>query len=400
MAIEENRNSTDARSVTGVLMALLRSELCDDTSAREIIAGLSPDMLDAVYRLALRHSLEHLVADAIWKQRDHITHPEIQEKIKYLHQKFLFGYVRTYTQRDYAYEQLCRQLETDNITYIPLKGMELKSLWPEEWMRSCSDIDILIPEEELEAARASAQRLGFAYTGRSAHDISLFSEGPDRVHIELHYATVEEEYLPQAQAVLSAVWEYAEPTGQGTRWRLQPEMLYFYHVAHMAKHFFHGGCGIRFFLDLWLMEHKLSLDPAKKNKLLDAGGLRKFAEGCVRLSKVWIEHAPADQLTDTLEAYIVEGGIYGNLQNRVAVEQQQKRSYIFSRLFIPMSSMRERYPILKKCPFALPATYVHRIWNMIASGRMKKTRRELALNRTIPEQDEQRAKYLIRHLGL
>ncbi len=395
--MEANGNQ---RQITDTLMVLLRSELGVNSSASEPVTGLTPDALDAVYLLASRHRLEHLVADALWKQGERLSVPETREKVNRLYQDFLARYFRQTVCREYAFGQICRQFDTDGIDYLPLKGMELRHLWPEDWMRSCSDIDILIREEDLETARASAETLGYTYTGRTSHDISLLSGEPDRVHIELHYDTIEEESLPQAQAVLSDIWSYAEPTGQGTRFRLKPEMLYFYHVAHMAKHFQHGGCGIRFFLDLWLMERKLELDTEQKNGLLGKGGLRKFAEGCVRLSEVWMEDAPADELTEALETYIVDGGIYGNLQNRVAVGQRQKRSYVFSRLFIPMSTMRERYPVLKRCPFLLPAMYVHRFGKMVTDGRMKRTRRELALNRSLSKSEEQKAEYLIEHLGL
>ena len=390
----------DRRQFTDTLMALLRSELGVEPTASEPVTALTPDELDAVYHLASRHRLEHLVVDALWKQSDRISFPETREKVNRLYQEFLTGYFRQYVSRDFAFEQICKQFDADGIDYLPLKGMEIQHLWPEEWMRSCSDIDILIREEALETARAGLEKLGYTYTGRTAHDISLLSKEPDRVHIELHYDTIEEACLPQAQAVLSDIWSYAEPTGQGNRYRLKPEMLYFYHVAHMAKHFQNGGCGIRFFLDTWLLENKLELDTEMKNELLDKGGLRKFAEGCVRLSKVWMEGAPADELTEALETYIVDGGIYGNLQNMVAIGQGQKRSYIFSRLFLPMSTMRERYPVLKRYPFLLPAMYVHRFGKMVTSGRMKRTRQELALNRSLPKSEEQKAEYLIENLGL
>ncbi len=387
-------------NVVDILLSLLRFELGIDPLDRETLAAFSLEDINAVYRLAYRHSLEHLVADALWKEKEHITGSEIRERVEALHDELIKRYFRRYACRDFVYKQLCEQFEADKISYIPLKGMELKDLWPEEWMRSCSDIDVLVKKEDLDRARASLEQKGYVYKGHTAHDISLLAPMPERVHIELHYGTVEAESLPQAQSVLSDIWSYAEPLYDSTRCRLKPEMLYFYHVAHMAKHFQSGGCGIRFFVDLWLMEQKLELDPEQKNRLLDEGGMRKFAEGCVRLSKVLMENAPSDELTDTLAEYIIGGGIYGSLENMVAVGKQQKRSYVFSRLFVPKSLMAETYPILKKYPFLLPAMYAYRIGMMVASGRMERSKRELTLNRSIPKQKEEEAAYLLKSLGL
>ena len=268
-------NRASFQTVTHDLTEMLRWEICEGSALnpREM---LSPRRIDAVYFLADRHSLSHLVADALWKQKDSITDPEMLAKVKMLRRNAFDGYIMYYITKEIAFETLCEQFEKSRITYVPLKGMELRRLWPEDWMRSCSDIDILIKKEELDKAKSCLEQIGYTYTGRTAHDISLFSEKPIKVHVELHYDTVEEEYLPQAQIVLADIWSYAEPVKGGIRYCLQPEMLYFYHVAHMVKHFQHGGCGIRFFIDLWLMETKLQLNVEKKNELLKKGGLKSL----------------------------------------------------------------------------------------------------------------------------
>ena len=51
------------------------------------------------------------------------------------------------------------------------------------------------------------------------------------------------------------------------------EMFYFYHIAHMAKHFEEGGCGIRPFIDLWTLDNIKDVDHDKRDELLSRGNL-------------------------------------------------------------------------------------------------------------------------------
>ena len=60
------------------------------------------------------------------------------------------------------------------------------------------------------------------------------------------------------RGVLAQIWDTAVSAGPGShRLLLADEMFYFYHIAHMVKHFEVGGCGIRPFLDLWIMNHRM-----------------------------------------------------------------------------------------------------------------------------------------------
>ena len=54
--------------------------------------------------------------------------------------------------------------------------------------------------------------------------------------------------------------------------------VYFYHIAHMAKHLQQGGCGIRTFIDLWILDNLPTIDTLKRNDLLKSGGLLQFSQ--------------------------------------------------------------------------------------------------------------------------
>ena len=103
------------------------------------------------------------------------------------------------------------------------------------------------------------------------------------------------------------------------------EMFYFYHISHMVKHFAIGGCGIRTLVDLWILDHMEDAEKMRRDALLEKCGLVQFTEAARKLSRCWIEKTDHDSLTQQMEEYIINGGVFGAVQNRV-VFQQQKRA--------------------------------------------------------------------------
>ncbi len=57
---------------------------------------------------------------------------------------------------------------------MPLKGSVIRNMYPEPWMRTSCDIDILVEKSSLDVAKKAVQAIGFEYKGMGSHDISLF----------------------------------------------------------------------------------------------------------------------------------------------------------------------------------------------------------------------------------
>ena len=151
--------------------------------------------------------------------------------------------------------KVCNAFEQAEIAHMPLKGSVMRQYYPEPWMRTSGDIDILVHIEDIDRALdIIINNLNYKNTGKTLHDLELLS--PNGVHLDLLFDTVEESYSGNANAVLKNIWDYAV-LKEATKYLyvLSDGMFYFYHVAHMAKHFEEGGCGIRFFLDMWLLNN-------------------------------------------------------------------------------------------------------------------------------------------------
>ena len=230
---------------------------------------------------------------------------------------------------------------------MPLKGSVIRALYPEPWMRTSCDIDIYVQESELDAAASAiVEKLGYRNDGKNSHDMQMFA--PNGVHLELHYDLIEDSRYPKLAKGLLKIWKNAVPVREGGyTYKMTNEDFYFYHIAHTAKHFKGGGCGIRPFIDLWYLEKSLPYDREKTEKLLMECELFKFAEVAKKLVGVWFGTEEHDELSKETAAFVLTGGVYGVLENRVAVQTSKGRfSYFLYRVFPPYRELKNQYLIL------------------------------------------------------
>ena len=331
------------KQMTELLCELIRDEVCGaPAKCRDM---LTENEAKQLYILAKSHDLVHLLCAPI--ERCGIS-PSKEVLEKFRSQTFS----AVYRQNNISHEmtRICDTLERACIPFIPLKGAIVRELYPKPWMRTSCDVDILIRSEDLEkAADAIIETLSYERKWKNSHEVSFFSK--NGVHLELHYRLVGDESRTGLNSVLDTLWESIEPkAGKLYELLLADEMFYFYHVAHMALHFENGGCGMRPFLDMWLLNHNKSYDKAAREALLHRGGLLKFAVGAEALCEVWFGTSEHTSLTHAIEDYLVGAGVYGSESNSVMLKQTQKGSsfkYILSRLWLPYDS--------PECPSAFPA---------------------------------------------
>ena len=185
-----------------VLFGLIRSVICGETVSDELKTACTPEMLEAVYAMAAKHDLAHLVGQAVSTLGLPQSDPLAKSKKAALS---AFGrYVRLESESQNVYQAL----EDAQIYFIPLKGAVLRAYYPEPWMRTSCDVDILVQKEQLDAAsKVFKETLGYRFAGTSGHDVSFYS--PTGIHMELHFDLVEDGRINASVPVLSRVWEDA-----------------------------------------------------------------------------------------------------------------------------------------------------------------------------------------------
>ncbi len=380
------------------MFPLLRAGLCNEPVDAKILDGINADLLSQLYAVSDAHDLAHIVGTALAK----CGKLGQDDCAKNFRGKAMLA-VSRYERIRYDLQSICDTLEQMQIPFIPLKGSVLRQYYPEPWMRTSCDIDVLVHKEDLDAAeQVLRETLGYTPHKGSLYDMSFYSQSG--IHIELHFGLIDKDRDDAACQILKNVWDYAVPRENHKFWHeLSDAMFYCYHIAHTAKHFEQGGCGIRPFIDLWLLDNAEGVDVAERDKLLQKGDLLKFARAARRLVKVWFEGMPQDSLTMRMQEYIIRGGIYGSISNQIVVMQKQeggKWKYAFLKILPPYDVIKFVYPVLQKHPWLTPIMQMRRWFRLVFGGHMGRSVKQLSYSKNVPEAQIEAIRQLFWEIGL
>ena len=386
--------------VTDAMFALLRTVFDDEKTLREEDRATICENIGQIYAISNRCDMAHLFGYAMEKQG--IISPENEFFSKFQKQQYLAVY--RYEGMKYEIERICFAFERNGIDFILLKGAELRSIYPEPWMRTSSDIDILVKSEDIDrATEVIMAESGYSRATDTLHDRSFFSEG--NVHIELHFDLLEEDRANSASEVLCDVWSHSIPAKERKhRYILCDEMFYFYHIAHIAKHVEYAGVGMRPFIDLWLLNHcNNSKSLEKRAELLSRCGLERFANVCEELAEHWLGKRALSETGKKFETFILNCSTYGSEQNRILLIQDNlggtNRS-VWRRICMPSDQIKFAYPILQRHKWLTPVFQVVR-WCKLLSGKMaKKAINELKISRSATQEDSRKLKAFMSEIGL
>lgn len=387
------------KNATAVMFDMLRLALCDGHTFQMQHAEISSEELSDAFRLAHKHDVAHLFGVGLQKADLLREGGAVSDALQTEQLTAVYRYERL----QYEFDRICTVLEEAAIPFIPLKGAVMRAAYPEPWMRTSSDIDVLVQASALDAAVAQlVKACGYTEQSRGSHDVALLAKSGQR--IELHYDLIEDGCVQSASEILGAVWDTVIlQEGRTHCYQMPDELFYFYHIAHMAKHFENGGCGIRPFVDLWLLNHMQNADREERERLLAKGRLLRFAKNAKKLCNVWFDGEAPTVLTEQMESYILRGGVYGNDTNRISVQQQKqggRLGYALSKIFLPYDILKFHYPILQKHRWLTPVMEVRRWGKLIFCGHMKRTLRELQYNRNISADEAANTKRFLKELGL
>ena len=350
-----------------------------------------------IFHIANAHDLTALVSQGLY-QNGLFPQGEMGNHFKMSQ----IGTLGRGTQLDSERALVCRALTEANIQYVLLKGSVLKDFYPESYLRTQCDIDILVRKEALSRVEdLFITQLDFVHVETSNHDVAFMT--PRGIRIELHYALLEEEN-EQIDAVLTTAWDHVtfredNPCHGEFTW----EFFVFYHISHMEKHFLHGGCGVKPLIDLWLLHHKIGFDIKKAEALFAQCGLVTFYWESMHLCQVWFGTAPHTKLTRAMEDYIFGAGVYGALENEVAISQIKKggrRAHLLSKIFLDYPTMKIYYPSLARAPFLFPFYQVVRWMRLLFTDERKRVLCEINTNQTISEEKRREIAFLCKQLDI
>lgn len=351
--------------------------------------------LIGLFKIAKKHDVANIVSAELESQGLLPENKEVSARFKKEQMTALFRCENL----DYETERISRALSDAEIEHIPLKGAVIRELYPERWMRTSCDIDVLVKAERLEeAADALCEKLGYTReNGKNYHELSLYSSSG--FHLELHHSIMEK--MPCADKVLARAWDYAAPCGD-SRFAFRAEYLMFHIIAHAAYHFLGGGCGVRTVLDIHFLQKSLKYDKAVLNELLRESRLDKFAETLLSLSEFWFGSGEGSDTAREMGEYIVSGGAYGNFEQHIANlrTKNEKNGYVLSRIFLPYESLKILYPRLEGRRAMTPVYQAKRWFKLFDKSKRNKIAREMRANSCLDTDEIEKTRIFLERLGL
>ncbi len=386
-------------TVKQLLFSLIASVICENKEQMQIQYKPKEEQLAKLYRLSKAHDVAHIVCEAL-ERCGLLENGEYAQKFK--KQKHIAIY--TVEQKKYDYAEICKTIDEAGFDFIPLKGSLLRDMYPESWMRTSCDIDILVKKEDCEkVCKVLTEKSGFVLkSGKTLHDIQLIS--PTGVLFELHYTLIEDDCLPKAAVFFKDVWSTAERCRDFKHmYAMTNELFYLYHLAHMAKHVVHGGCGIKSFIDLYIIENKLCFDREKLNDLFEKAQLLTFYNQAKQLSMAWFENEPYSDTGREFERYVLNGGVYGTASNDAAMSAgkgESKFKSLMKNTFLTYDALCVIYPDLKKRKVLFPFYQIKRWFRVFDKKKRKKIMDLTTIRNRVSDEKQDLAKSLLLNLGI
>lgn len=340
--------------------------------------------------------------------------PKYYEKYRHEHYR--------YQAQDALYLSEIKAIKTHfsnrDIPFIFLKGANLKQIYPMSYMRAMGDIDILIHEQDHESIPSLMSALGYRLDTKGiTHDLYLKGRG---LIVEVHHR-IDAHFHEAHIDVLQDAWQRKIPV-EGSEYRLSHEDELIYLLAHLAKHMYSSGVGIRSVLDIgiFMKAYETSLDRARVHALIAQAGLMTFFSNLLALNQSWFHvefheayNVPtiSDVFYDDITNYVIGSGIHGHAAGfnqalpgitKVAVRDQTVRrsriKYLFRVMFPKYKELLPAHPVLKRWKILLPWFWVKRWFRLI----FKQTRRSIRKLKAVNVDSETIATHmaLFQELGL
>ena len=351
---------------------------------------LSREDCQEIWEVGKKHSIQPV----IWRGLNQMN--VSADILKIFENEFLQCMAR-YVLRENALSSITGAFEEAKLSYIPLKGAVLQSLYPERWMRTSGDVDILIHEEDLaEAVKALEDKTDFRMDKRNYHDVSM--ESP-KVLLELHFSLQEDRN--SIDWLLADVWQYSHPTENGILYTMSAEYQIFYITAHMSYHMVHGGLGIRPLLDLWLLRNKTEYNEIEVRQMCEKCGILLFYKKCCSLTDAWMSGRSTGD-NAPLEDFILHGGVFGSTKSVSAANQRVYKGprYFLKRALADKEILQNEYPDLREKPYLLGWYRLKRLYRIFNKKKIASVRREIRGIRKATRQEIDSFDELLRSVGL
>lgn len=196
-----------------------------------------------------------------------------QTKVKDLRAQY-YNTLALYYQRTEVANYIGELFTKNQVDYFYVKGQGISSLYPEPYLRTMGDIDIVIHEKDMTIAMEVLRDAGFIPDeyNEISNTEKIFTK--DGILVEVHHALLygskdtDETVNDDILNYFDNCWEYI------SNHNLDVSYHFLYVLVHLRKHLMNKGIGIRPFIDLAILSNRkldwdYLIDSLKELQLLE-----------------------------------------------------------------------------------------------------------------------------------
>lgn len=347
----------------------------------------------ALYHLAKMHKVSNFLI--CWAEES-CQSEEIKGKIQ---QDFNHQIIKD-TNENIELEHILNNFEEAGIDTLVVKGVTMKEVYPQDYMRQMCDMDLMIHQKDFKKASKIMKHLGFEEF--YDHEKHLVFSKNSLILVEMHRklipgGDVSHEYF-------NAIWPLCIPYKNYDKvFRMNLEDTYLFCMIHLIRHFKYAGIEIRDVLDVYLFWEKYKNDFCfeKLNRKLEEFGAKRFEENIRKIAYKWFGDTQVNDF-DEVEAFILKGASIENNVHYAVGEKKGKVNYLFRLLFPEFKVMKEKYPVLKKVPILLPVTWGVRLLKDVFSQEttVKARMEQIKLIQEVKQEDVEEIQDIYEKLGI
>lgn len=332
---------------------------------------------EEIFKISKKHHITNMIYYAIVKLKNK---PD-EKLLKLWKREYSISIMRDIVQKE-EFSVLKNVFNENAIKHIPLKGFELKKLYPKSDMRDMSDLDILIQNKDREKVKKLLEELSYTTEKYGKGKDDIYYKKPI-MNIEIHNSLLPESLIEKYPYLLKLNKMEKSIKIKDYTYSFSKDDILIYGIVHIAKHFEIAGTGIKSVIDWYLYSKKnfKNIDWNYVNSSLEELNLNKFYQTLIDLGKVWFEEKSHTDLTKNFEEHIFNSGAYGNINDRILnnLAKNNNKISLVDRIrtlkkmtFPTYLVMCEQYPILKTRKKLLYLYYIKRIFEIIFFRRKNK----------------------------
>ena len=357
-------------------LAELVNAALDNKTPSDIPSSIT---FDEIFDIAVKNHMEYMLFSTLVKTN-------LSEKQKeVLRTRVKVRMMRTMVQIN-EFNSIKERFEEEGIENQPMKGAYMKFIYPNPMMREMSDIDVLVRDEYTDKAQKIFKELGYTSLGREHHH-DVYVKRPYMV-VEAHWAMYDQTVDKKQYEYFSDFSKAALVDGASYTYNFSKEDFYVYMMAHMAKHFYKKGCGIRNIVDVYVYrkKYKGELNEEYIEEELNKCGILSFTRHIEKLSDIWLGGEESTEFYDNLFMYMLDSGIYGKDENGIwnefAKGSGESKFHYGLKLklfyfFPPYHYMAKYHPWIKGKKALLPIAWIARGITGIVKKKGEKKREML-----------------------